>query len=297
MLLDRRSFLRTATVPLLAPNVVALAQQRLTSVGLQLFTVRAELQKDFDETLARVAAIGYKEVEFAGYFGRSPADVRAALRANGLTGISSHVGFNTLGDRWPDVVEAARTVGHEHLVVASVDDVSRTQPNIWPRVAEQFNRAGEVCNAAGIRLAYHNHMFEFASLAGTAKRPYEIILESTDSSLVSLQMDLCWIVAAGQDPSIYFQRYPGRFVSVHVKDLKRVPQPPSRAGDVPDRAAVVPDLADVGQGVLDWNTILPQCWSAGIRRYFVEHDRSSDSLASAARSYQYLDRLRFDATR
>lgn len=223
--------------------------------------------------------------------------MRAALRTNGLTGVSSHISFGALGDQLPGIVDAARTIGHQYLVVVTIDEAYRAQPGIWQRAAEQFNRAGEVCKAAGITLAYHNHLFEFANSAGSTKRPYEIIVESTDPSLVSLQMDLCWIVAAGQDPLTYFKRYPGRFVSVHVKDLKRMPPPPSRKGDVPDRAAILPDLADVGQGVIDWKTILPQCWSAGIRRYFVEHDGAAAPLASAERSYRYLDAVRFDAAR
>lgn len=128
------------------------AQSAMGPIGLQLFTVRAELQKDFNGALARIAAIGYREVEFAGYFGRSPGEVRAALRTNGLTAVSSHVSFSALGDQWPGTVDAARTIGHQHLVVASIDEASRRQPGAWPRVADTRNRAGEVCKAAGIRL-------------------------------------------------------------------------------------------------------------------------------------------------
>ncbi|HSB72820.1 MAG TPA: sugar phosphate isomerase/epimerase [Candidatus Methylomirabilis sp.] len=298
MLLDRRSFLRAAlTGPLLAQDTLVMAQQGIRPIGLQLYTLRTVLPKDFNGTLARVAAIGYKEVEFVGYFGRSPGDVRAALQSNGLTGVSAHVNFGALGDQWPGVVDDARTIGHQYLVVGSVDEAPGGQPDIWRRAAEQLNRAGAVCKAAGITLAYHNHMVEFAIPVGTTKRPYEILVESTEPSLVSLQIDLCWITAAGQNPITYLTRYPGRVVSVHVKDLKRLPSPPSRKGDVPDIAAVLPDLADVGQGVIDWKTVLSQCWSAGIRHYFVEHDQPGDPLASIGRSYKYLSAMRLDVAR
>jgi sugar phosphate isomerase/epimerase len=140
-------------------------------------------------------------------------------------------------------------------------------------------------------------LFEFANPAGAARRPYEILAESTDPSLVGFQMDLCWITAAGERPLTYFRRYPGRFVSAHVKDLKRIPPRPPRRGDVPDRNGILPDVADVGQGVIDWKLLLPQCWLAGIRHYFVEHDVPSEPLASAERSYRYLDKFTFEAAR
>ena len=296
MMPDRRSFLRALLAsPILVRNRSALAQQGLGPIGLQLYTVRAELQKDFEATLAKVAAIGYQEVELAGLFDRRATEIRAALQRSGLRGISSHVSYGVLGDQWPGIVEWARAIGLQHLVVVSIDPASRTQPGVWQRAAEQFNRAGDICKSAGIKLAYHNHLFEFARAAGAMPRPYHLLAEATDPSLVSLQMDLCWITAAGEEPRTYLARYPGRFVSVHVKDLKRLPVRPSREGDVPDREAILPDLADVGHGVIDWRAILPQCWSAGVRHYFVEHDTPEDPMASAERSFRYLEAFRFEA--
>ena len=177
-MVDRRSFLKqTVAVPILAPVTLALAQDRVSPIGLQLYTVRAELQKDFERTLAGVAAIGYKEVElayvgeFARGFGRSPQQIRKGLQDNGLTAVSAHVVFEPLGERWDESVDAARTIGQKYLVVNSVDRVSRTQPGIWQRTAERLNRAGEVCRAAGLQLGYHNHLFEFSSIEGTSQRP------------------------------------------------------------------------------------------------------------------------------
>lgn len=294
-MVDRRSFLKAAVgVPFLQQVASSPVQDRVSPIGLQLYTVRAELQKDFEGTLATVAAIGYREVElaFVEDLARSPQQIRMALRSSGLAGVSSHVRFGALGNRWPEAVDAARAIGQKFIVINSLDAASRVQPDIWHRASERLNRAGEVCRTAGLQLAYHNHLFEFASIQGTSKRPYEILLESTDPSLVSMQLDLCWFIAAGQNPLTYFQRYPGRFVSAHVKDLKRMPSPPRRQGDVPDRAVVLPDLADVGEGILDWKLLLSQCWQAGIRHYFVEHDEPAQPLASAERSYRYLDALR-----
>jgi sugar phosphate isomerase/epimerase len=294
---DRRSFLKAAvTVPFLARAAVATGQDRVSPVGLQLYTVRAELQKNFDGTLATVAAVGYREVElaFVEDLARSPQQIRTALRSSGLAGVSSHVRFGALGNRWPEAVDAARAIGQKFIVINSLDAASRVQPDIWQRASERLNRAGEVCRTAGLQLAYHNHLFEFASLQGTSKRPYDILLESTDPSLVSMQMDLCWFVAAGQDPATYFKRYPGRYSSVHVKDLKRLPlwTEPIRVTTVSSELSR--DLADVGQGVIDWPTTLGQCWSTGIRHYYVEHDNPEAPVDSIRRSFAYLRGMRFN---
>lgn len=302
MVIDRRSFLKKAVaVPFLAPVTLAAAQDRISPIGLQIYTVRAELQKDFEGTLAKVAAVGYKEVElafvgeFARGYGRSPQQVRTVLRNSGLTGVSAHVQFNSLGDRWSESVDMARTIGQKYLVINSIDAASRVQPGIWERASERLNRAGEVCKAAGLQLAYHNHFFEFGSIQGNPKRPYDILLESTEPALVSMQMDLCWFIAAGQDPATYFKRHPGRYSSVHVKDLKRRPLWTEPIDLNASSTVLGPDLADVGQGVIDWPTTLAQCWSAGIRHYYVEHDSPAAPFDSITRSFAYLKAMRFNA--
>lgn len=282
MRIDRRSFIKAAAaVPFLLQ--VQPSGRRISPIGVQLYTIRKEVEKDFEGALARVAAVGYREVEFAGYFDRSPREVRALLEKHGLAGVSAHVGYGSLGEKWPAVIDAALAIGHKFLIVPSIDGASRKEPDSWQRIAERFNRAGEACKAAGIQFAYHNHEFEFEPTE-TGKLPYEILLESTDPKLVSMQMDLCWTIAAGQDPVAYFRRYPGRFSSVHVKDLKKLPAP---------KAAERPQQADVGHGVIDWGTLLAQSWSAGVRHYFVEHDNPPEPFDSIDRSFRYLNALRF----
>jgi sugar phosphate isomerase/epimerase len=254
-----------------------------------------------ERTLTRVAAIGYKEVElafvgeFAMGFGRSPQEIQKVLRNNGLDGVSAHVTFESLGDRWPESVDTARTIGQKFLVVNSIDRPLRVQPGIWERASERLNRAGEMCRAAGLRLGYHNHLYEFADIQGTPKRPYDILLESTDPSLVSMQMDLCWFIAAGQDPVTYFKRHPGRYSSVHVKDLKRLLLGKEPIGLTTVSSELNRDLADVGQGVIDWPTTLAHCWSAGVRHYYVEHDSPDAPFESIQRSFGYLNEMLFNA--
>jgi sugar phosphate isomerase/epimerase len=249
-------------------------QGKIASIGLQLYTVRAGLEADFDGTLARVAAIGYREVEFAGYFGRTAQQVRASLRRTGLVAPSAHISLNAIGSGWEGVIENALAIGHSYLVVASLDGV--TDIDGYRRIAERFNHAGEVAKRAGVRLAYHNHDFEFAPLAG--RLPYDVLLEATDPRYVCFEMDLYWITKGGQSPLRYFARWPGRIQMVHVKDA--APAPPHR-------------IADVGAGMINWQRILASGTQAGVRHFFVEHDDAPDPFASIAASYAYLRDLRF----
>jgi sugar phosphate isomerase/epimerase len=285
-MIDRRAFLGTlgaATVA--AARITAESVQR---VGVQLYTVRTELEKDFEGTIGRVAAIGFKEVEFAGYYKRTPQQIRDVLSRNGLTAPAAHVEYPSLGEKWPSVLEAARTMGHQFLVNPWIDESIRKQPDSWKRIAETFNKAGEISRQAGIQFAYHNHHFEFASAGG--QLPYEVLLENCDPSLVKMEMDLCWIVAAGRDPLEYFKRYPGRFPLVHVKGLSKAPA----AGANAPIDSVLPDIRDVGSGdMVDWKRIFARSGQAGIRHYFVEHDVPKAPFESLKASYDYVRTLQF----
>jgi sugar phosphate isomerase/epimerase len=145
---------------------------------------------------------------------------------------------------------------------------------------------------AGIQFAYHNHNFEFAPIEEPAgKLPYDFLLESCDPALVKMELDLCWITAAGKDPLEYFRRYPGRFPMVHVKGLRAVPAATGKAVPI-DR--VLPDIADVGHDdVIDWKRIFAQSRTAGIEHYFVEHDVPKQPFDSLKASYDYLSALQF----
>jgi len=218
-MLDRRSFLWTVTATtLLARFSWAAAEHKIENIGLQLYTVRDAMQRDFEGTLTRVAAIGYTEVEFAGYFDRSPKDIRSLLDRNGLISPSTHVDYEVLGEKWPKEIETSKIIGQSYIICPWIPEEVRNQPDGWKRAAETFNRAGEVSKKAGIQFGYHNHWFEFYPVNG--KRPYDSLLEECDPNLVKMEMDLCWIEVGGGDPLDYFRRYPGRFPLVHVKDVK-----------------------------------------------------------------------------
>ncbi len=246
---------------------------RLAPIGVQLYTVRALLERDFEGTLARLADIGFSEVEFAGYHGRTPEAVLAALGRAGLTAPSAHVPIEAVRDDLPRVLDGARLMGHRHVVVAWLPEQQRTVDGCRA-AADLFNRVGQHAVSAGIRFAYHNHAFEFDRLDG--RMPYDVLLERCDPRYVDFEMDLYWITKGGQDPLAYFARWPDRFPMVHVKD----------STGPPDHRMV-----DVGAGTIPWKTIFAHREQAGIRHYFVEHDEPPDPLASVRRSYEYLRRL------
>ena len=294
--MNRRNFLESsiATAFLTSlPSKTFADTHQIEKVGLQLYTVRDAMKSDFAGTIAKVAAAGYKEVEFAGLYNRSPKDVRAILDKNGLTAPSSHVDYEVVEKHWPETIEAAKIIGQSYIVCPGIPGAARKQPDGYKRVAELFNKAGEASNKAGIKFGYHNHSWEFQpDPAIEGKRPFDFLLDSTDPKVFIMEMDIGWLSVTGQDPVSYFNRYPGRFPLVHVKDMKKLPKISSDT-DVSKLPYQEIEIADVGSGLIDWKKIFASADTAGIQHYFVEHDSPKDAFASIANSYSYLSKLRF----
>jgi sugar phosphate isomerase/epimerase len=292
--MNRRTFLASATAVTAATLLKgrlswAAADHKIHNLGVQLYSVRDQMKQDFDGTLAKVAAIGYKEVEFAGYFDHSPKDVRTAIDRHGLTSPACHVPYDVLGDKWPEQIESAKIIGQDYIVCPWIPEELRKQPDIWKSAAETFNRAGEASKKAGVQFAYHNHWFEFLPVNG--KLPYDMLLKECDPNLVKMELDLCWITVAGADPLKYFNEYPGRFPLVHVKDIKKMPKI-SEAGSQ-SFGDSLSDMTSVGNGLIDWKRIFAQSDKAGIKHYIVEHDKPAVPFDSITMSYEYLSKLRW----
>jgi sugar phosphate isomerase/epimerase len=264
-------------------------------IGLQLYTVRDAMKTDMAGTLAKVAATGYKEVEFAGYLDHSPKNIRELLDKNGLAAPSSHVGYDVVEKKWPETLEAAKVVGHSYIICPWVDEKQRAEPGGWKRAADLFNKAGEASEKAGIQFGYHNHSFEFQpadTLGG--KLPYDFLLAETDPKFVTMEMDLCWISVAGKDPLAYFDKYPGRFPLVHVKDwVKDTSSNSGYQGAMGQTVRYGGRMADVGQGSIDWKNLFAHAGEAGIKHYFVENDDPKSAFEDIKISYEYLRELRF----
>ena len=230
--------------------------------GIQLYTVRSLMERDVEGTLTALAKMGYREIEFAGYFGREPRALRRTLDGLGLTAPSAHIPLDILRGSLGPALDAAAVLGHQYIVCPYVTEPERNAEG-FRRIIDDLGRAGRECKARGMQLAYHNHDFEFKPLPD-GKLPYDLILAGTDASLVQMELDLYWVTYAGRDPLALIAADPGRFSLCHVKDL-------SRAGGAPH-------MADVGQGSIDFRTIFSR---AQFRHYFVERDDTKDPLATA----------------
>ena len=238
------------------------------AAGLQLYTVRKLLARDFEGTLAAVAAMGYRDVELAGLHDRSAVTVRAALERHGLAAPSAHVDVAAVRADWPRVIADAATLGHRWITIPWVQ-ARGGSPAQWQRLAEFLNVRGRDAAHAGMRIAYHNHDFE---LAGDPL-PLELLLGETDPAVVDFELDVYWLVRAGGDPVRWLDRYPGRFRMLHLKDT---------AG-APDHR-----MMDVGAGTIDWAAVLAAGDRAGVVHRFVEHDNPVDALATARAALAHL---------
>jgi sugar phosphate isomerase/epimerase len=238
------------------------------------------MAEDLPGTLETVAGMGYREVEFAGLFGWSPADVRTLLDDLGLRAASSHYPMEAIRGDWEAALDVAETLGQSQVVLPSLPSDARTADGLRA-LADELNRAGDAARARGLGFGFHNHDFEVRPLEASAdggdggERPLDLLLEGTDPQLVSFQLDLFWAVAGGTDPVDWFQAHPGRFTSVHVKDR-------SEAGE----------MVSVGDGILDFARLLSVGVEVGgVRHAFVEHDRPDDSMASIRRGIAHLRTL------
>jgi len=297
--MNRRAFIGTS----IAASLTAAAQpvwtagstHKIERIGLQLYTVRDAMKTDFEGTIAKVAATGYKEVEFAGYFDRAPKDIRAVLDKHGLSAPSCHVGYDVVEKKWAETIEAAQILGHHYIICPSIEEKQRDEPGGWKRAADLFNKAGEASKKSGIQLGYHNHTFEFAPADSLgAKLPYDFLLAETDPSLVVMELDLCWISVGSKDPLAYFDKYPGRFPLVHVKDWVKDPSSPSGYNLANGEFVKYGGrMADVGEGSVNWKRIFEQSGKAGIKHYFVENDDPKSAFDDIKISYNYLQKLTF----
>ena len=278
--MERREFVRTTLGALAAGALLPRLARAgwgdagtLGPIGIQLYTVRREMAQDVEGTLATIAGIGYREVEFAGLFGHSARDVRAMLDRHGLVAPSSHVALPDDMSRWPAALDDARTLGQSYIICPSFDDRYLTPDGI-KQIAARFNVAGEAAKKAGLQFGFHNHDAIFKAADG--KVLYDLLLAQCDPTLVVFEIDVYWMVTGGADPLHYLAQYPGRFPMIHAKD---------RAPDG--------KMTDVGSGTLDWPKLLRAFERQGLKHTFVENDEAKDPYASARASFAYLNRLTF----
>ncbi len=295
--MNRRTFIESS---LAAAAVTSLpfrglpAAHHVHPIVVELYTVRDLMKTDVPGTLAKIAAIGYKEVEFAGYFEHSPKDLRAILDKDGLTAPACHVSYAVVQNKWPEAIEAGQILGHKYIVCPWIDDSQRQSLDGYKRAVELFNKAGEASRKAGIQFGYHNHFWEFLPDKSLGdKLPYDFLLESTEPANLTMELDLCWITVARKDPIAYFKKYPGRFSLVHVKDSSKIPEIIPGKGSQEMIDIVSANFTAIGGGVIDWKVLLPAAQNAGVKHFFVENDAPKDAIANLTDSYAYLSKLHF----
>ena len=281
---SRREFLKTSALVsaglLAAPSLFAYDKKY---IGLQLYTLRDAMAKSVAGTLSRVAEIGYNSVEATysdgKYYGTEPKAFAQLLKQNNLIMPSTHYllgedakNQGTLLNGWDKAAEDAASVGQKFMICAWLSPKERGKLDHYKKLADDFNRAGEISKKAGLQFCYHNHDFEF--IAENGKYPYDILLENTDKNLVKFEIDLYWLTRAGQDPVALIEKHPGRFPLWHIKDMDRTEKKM---------------FTEVGNGVVNFKRIFEHNKQAGLKYFFVEQDICpGDPFNSITQSISYI---------
>lgn len=292
----RRQFL--ALLATAAASVRMLRAEAFASpLGVQLYTLRNVLPGRAEESLQRLAEIGYEEVEI---LSQGIDRILPILKRHNLRAPSGHFPApmvtgnwqawpmeppDSPEDAWKHAVESAAEAGLKFMVIAYLMPSERGGPDFYRRFADQMNAAGAAAKEAGLQLCYHNHAFEFDPTQEVA--PFEILLERFDSTLVKWELDVFWCQIAGQDPAQMIEDLTGDVPLLHLKDL-RPDSPVSYTETVPPEA-----FTEVGAGAIDFAQVLRAARKAGVLHYFVEQDHTQgDPLDSLHQSYRNLRAVR-----
>lgn len=318
MELGRRGLLAAGAASLIAACAPRASAKRTyfqrigQPIGVQLYSVGAQLTGDLDGTLGQVAKIGYKTVELAGYAGKTPAEFRAALDRAGLKCTSSHVQAKllrpsptpvlTLMDPAEKIAEEAHLLGFDTVIMplfiipdrfSLVPGPGETFASMvakitqgmneddWKRNAEFMNQRGAAFKKLGLRFGYHNHGTEFAPIQG-GRSAMDLLFAETDPHLVEFELDVGWTVSTGTDPAAFIAKHAKRITALHVKDVAPTTKP---------NFLLQQDPVEIGQGIVDWKKLLTTAGAAGIKRYFVEQEAPyvHPPLESLKISFDYLN--------
>lgn len=317
--MKRREFIQQISLASAAlsmvPSLTFANENAATRLGVALFTLPKSLSEDFEGTLKMIAEIGYKELEFfgpyefstaaakegwkmaanalgfsgSGYFGNSPKQLKEMLDKYGLSAPSIHIDLPTLQENMEAVAEAAHIVGHKYVGIAMIPDEMRKNLEDYKRTIDVFNEVGASARKHGLTFFYHNHGYGHAPMEGVI--PFQRILDQTDPELVKMQMDVFWLTAAKANPIQYLEENPGRFVSLHIKDMRELKTFAGDGGNMGEWMGLFPYLADAGTGVLDLQKIMSTAKKSGVKHFFLEKDMTPDPYLSIKKSFEYLKGL------
>ncbi|MGZ4813861.1 MAG: sugar phosphate isomerase/epimerase family protein [Terriglobales bacterium] len=281
MTISRRDFVKVGAGAAVGGAVLGSklwATPRNLPLGIQLYTVRDLLAKDFEGTLHDVHSAGFVEVEAAGYYGRSAAEFKQAVEGAGLKCVSVH---HSLGDLLakPELIDYVHNLGASYLICSSprTKDGSDRELTLddWKWNADQFNKLGEKTKTAGLQFGYHNHVHEFKKLDGVVA--YDELLKDTDAKLVTMEMDCGWVFVGGFKPADYLKKYPNRFSLLHVKDMV------SNGNEHKS--------TELGRGSIDYKTVFAA--AKNVKHYFYEQEEFEIPAVQALKiSADYLNNLK-----
>lgn len=295
--MHRRTFLKSASAAALTASLgrtlAAMPQDTkyLKTIGLQLWTVRNQMQEDEKATLKAVADAGYKQVELMNTL-KSDSIVKTA-KDLGMNVTSAFIDWQSLGKPgaknapgFDKILDKAKAMKLKHLVFGYIGKGERETVDHFKRHAEAANKAGEKCRKAGIQLGYHNHSFEFAKLDG-GKTGFEVFVKEFDPKLVKFELDVFWVKIGGLDPIKTLEKLKGRVSQVHLKDLQKGTKTQRDEGKVPHEA-----FKELGNGTIDMAKVMKVSAAIGVQQCHVEQDQSKAPLKSIATSMEHLRRLK-----
>lgn len=282
---NRRDFLLGAAALSVAGPV--LAQGASIPLGLQLYTVRADLAKDYEGTIKTLHDIGIRRVQAnLTMSGKNSQDQKKLYDRMGMIWESIHASGDALRNNADATIAEAKSVGIKNVTCSfplypldRAAIMAGAPLEEWKKNADAFNRIGAACKKAGMSFAYHNHNVEFHKVGDVT--PYDYLIQNTDPALVGMEMDIGWVVAGGSDPVAYLTKYPARFQSLHIKDLKNEGIPNTNGKMV---------SAIIGKGIIDWKTLIPAIHKSRVERAFLEIEEPYDPspIEMVRQSFVYL---------
>ncbi len=278
---SRRAFLALAGAALNASAKSGLSGP----LGVQLYSFRREAEKDLPETLAAIRKMGFSEMEAGQFYGHTPADFRRIAAEHGLRVTSMGAEWDQLSKSATEAAENARTLGAGYVVCSSIPRKKGLTLEDVERAAENFNRWGQTLAGAGLRFCYHPHGPEFVN--GPDGTLFDTLAKRMDAKLANFEMDVFWVHLGSQDPVALLERYPGRFLLMHLKDVRKGERKTFDPGPVEEEASV-----PLGTGEIDWPRVLRAAAKAGVRRYYVEEEHPA-AMQQVPQTLRYLKALRF----
>jgi sugar phosphate isomerase/epimerase len=281
-----KTLLRFIAVPLLISSATFAADFR-EHLGLQLYSLRAQTKESTTGALDIAKSYGVKEVELAGTGSLTPEQFATELKSRGLVPISGHFGYALFDKDIAAVIRDAKTLGLKYVNVPypPVGQDKVFSEELARKTAAKFNEWGEACKKAGLRFGYHPHGLEFRPTAN-GETVFDILMRETKPEFVSFQMDVYWVFYAGQDPVKLLEKYPNRWATLHVKDMLKGLATGVHTGGTPPTAKVT-----VGQGQIDYPSVLRAAQKAGVQHYFLE-DETPTPLQCIPDSLKYLRALK-----